>query len=31
MAIVRALEKMTFWPEFRKAKDVLTFTDDFSY
>lgn len=31
IAIVSALEKMTFWPEFRSDNDVVIFTDDFSY
>jgi hypothetical protein len=28
---VSADEKMTFWPEFRKAREVATLIDAFSY
>ena len=31
IAMVKALEKMTFWPEFKYERDVVIFTDDFSY
>jgi len=30
MAIVKALEKIMFWPEFKNANEVVIFTDDFS-
>jgi len=28
---VRAVEKMTFWPELRKASEEAILRDDFSY
>jgi len=30
MAIVKALENIMFWPEFKNASEVVIFTDDFS-
>lgn len=31
MVAVNALENMTFWPALRYAKEVVIWTDDFSY
>jgi hypothetical protein len=31
MAAVNAVENMTFWPEFKYEREVVIFTDDFSY
>lgn len=31
MVVVKAVENIMFWPEFRYAKEVVIKTDDFSY